>query len=53
MKYVSYINSSVSCLQKLKKNNFLIISTNTKVVVKGEDESVEERKYGVVNERKT
>jgi len=40
-------------LTKNNNNNFLIISTNTKIVVKGEDEGVEERKYGVVNERKT
>ncbi len=53
MKYVSYINSSVSCLHELNKIIIIIIiSTNTKIVVKGEDEDVEERKYGVVNERK-
>ncbi len=32
---------------------FLINATNTKIVVKGEDESEEERMYKVVNEIKT
>ncbi len=57
MKYVSYINSNVSCLHKLSKIiiiiTIIIISTNTKIVVKGKDEGVEERKYGVVNGKKT
>jgi len=55
MKYVSYINSNVSCLHKLSKIIIIIIiiiSTNTKIVVKGKDEGVEERKYGVVNAKR-
>jgi hypothetical protein len=42
-----------ACISLEKNNKFLIISTNTKIVVKGEDKGVEKRKYGVVNERKT
>jgi len=42
-----------ACISLAKKKKKLIISTNTKIVVKGKDEGVEERKYGVVNGRKT
>jgi hypothetical protein len=43
---MSYIHSNASCLHEVRDILFFL-------VVNGEDEGVEERMYGVVNERKT